>query len=68
MNIKPCPFCGGEMWLIERNRSWANLDGDHKEDCFLADEDGEHLNCFETSNTKEGKDYLIDSWNKRARG
>lgn len=60
--LKPCPFCGGEVYERRGNRYIA-----HKPGCWIPD----HCSCDECINTPNGPMHLVfvynaDMWNRRA--
>lgn len=58
--LKPCPFCGGEMF-IRSNRDWHRLVGEHAEGwCLMT---GFEPYCPATPDAREA---LVEAWNRRA--
>lgn len=70
-NLKPCPFCGGEVAIAEVGdylRSWMSITrGNGKNGCkcrVFMESKLYNSDCSEADKEKIKKD-LIEAWNKR---
>ena len=56
--LKPCPFCGGENIIIDRDDGWENMDTNPDWNVFCRD-------CTATI-TECTREKAIAAWNKRS--
>lgn len=59
VELKPCPFCGGEASLSTVGRSWYRITADHEGFCILEEHESD---CPQTD---EQLALLVRDWNAR---
>lgn len=59
VELKPCPFCGGEASLSTVGRSWYRITADHEGFCILEEHESD---CPQTD---EQLALLVRDWNLR---
>lgn len=73
-DLKPCPFCGGEVRMALRGNSEeicyfiTRGNSKHKENCkcrvFMESEP--YYKCCGSEDAKRVKNNLVEAWNRRA--
>lgn len=64
MDLKPCPFCGGEAHIEHDDDGSAYLEVDHRPDCFLTYRDTLRW-FYPAKGDMSAEEHAASEWNRR---
>lgn len=65
IELKPCPFCGGEARVEHDDDGSAYLEVDHRPDCFLTYKDTLRW-FYPAKGDMSAEEHAASEWNRRA--